>query len=177
MSGRRNPRLTVLAASIVIAAVLIVSGLVIAPTLQAAKTITETSTSTVYQAMSASTTSSASSSNGTATPAPGSNTIGLQGFRLCVSVCPSPRPFLSGTILVNNTSFLTSVQLFVNGTSEGTNSYAAYNPDNTLTDFSMEYSLTLESPPIVTGDSYVLIFVAVFQDDSTAAATTTVVAR
>jgi hypothetical protein len=41
----------------------------------------------------------------------------------------------------------------------------------------MEYSLTLKSPPIVAGDSYALIFVAVFQDNSTAAATTTVVAK
>lgn len=178
MSTHRNPHLTIIAASVVIAAALIVSSLVIAPDLQTTKTITETSTSTVSQATSASSASSSSTSNGNATlPAPGSNTISLQGFRLCISVCPSPRPFLSGSVYVNNTSFLSSLRLFVNGTDEGTNSYAAYGSTNTLTDFSMEYSLTLKSPPIVAGDSYVLILVAVFQDNSTAAATTTVVAK
>ncbi len=102
------------------------------------------------------------------------SSIRLDQFSLCPSNCGYPSPYLSGFIYFNGSAPLKSLQLIVNGTDEGTQSYAGTG-DN-LTKFVMWYKGGFHNPAVVSGDEYTLRFVAVFQDNSTASATTTVVA-
>lgn len=95
--------------------------------------------------------------------------IALEDFSLCPSNCGYPAPYLSGFIYFGGPSPLKSLQLFVNGTDEGTGTY-----DTGLANFVMWYKGGFQHPEVVSGDAYVLRFVAVFEDNSMAMATTTV---
>jgi hypothetical protein len=99
--------------------------------------------------------------------------ISLQGFSLCTSNCGYPSPYLSGYIYFDGPAPLKSLRLIVNGTSQGVQTWTG----NTLAKFVEWYKGGFQNPPVVRGDSYVLQFIATFADNSTAAATTTVVAN
>jgi len=51
------------------------------------------------------------------------NFIAIDSMSLCSSNCNYPSPYLSGTVFVNSTVPLRSLQLYINGTSEGTSNY------------------------------------------------------
>ncbi|HEV2226493.1 MAG TPA: hypothetical protein VGR56_06790 [Nitrososphaerales archaeon] len=98
--------------------------------------------------------------------------IGLQDFSLCSSNCVYPSPYLSGLIYFDAGAPVKSLQLFVNGTDQGVSLWSG----NYLTRFAEQYKGGFQNPAVVKGDAYMLRFVATFQDNSTAMATTTVVA-
>lgn len=89
------------------------------------------------------------------------------GMSLCSSNCNYPGPYLSGTVFVNSTVPLLSIQLSINGTSEGTSNYS-----NNSTKFPIGYkaSPTNQSMPIVSGKTYLIVLVAKFQDNSSSVA-------
>lgn len=98
--------------------------------------------------------------------------ISLEGFGLCSANCVYPAPHLGGLIFFNGPAPLKSLDLSVNGTDQGTQSWSG----TTLTSFALDYKGGFVNPLVVRGDTYVLRFVATFEDNSTASATTTVVA-
>ncbi len=98
--------------------------------------------------------------------------ISLQEFSLCASNCGYPSPYLSGYIYFDGPAPLKSLQLVVNGTVQGVQACNGC----TLTRFIEWYKGGFQSPPVVKGDTYVLQFVATFKDNSTATASTVVVA-
>ncbi len=98
--------------------------------------------------------------------------ISLQGFGLCSSNCGYPSPYLNGFIYFDGPAPLKSLQLIVNGTDQGVQRWN----DSTYTQFVEWYKGGFTNPPVAKGDVYVLIFIATFEDNSTASATTTVVA-
>jgi len=95
----------------------------------------------------------------------------LSGFSLCSSNCTYPTPSLSGQVKLNGQSPLKTLQLFVNGTKEGVGVY-----ETGETNFALQYNAAFKSPEVIAGDSYVIWLLAVFRDNSTALAATTVVA-
>jgi hypothetical protein len=98
--------------------------------------------------------------------------ISLQSFSLCPSDCIYPSPYLTGEIYLGGPSPLKSLQLIVNGTDEGVQTYGP----NTNIDVILIYKGGFQNPPVISGEAYVLRFVATFEDNSTASATTVVVA-
>ena len=63
--------------------------------------------------------------------------------------------------------------MFINDTDEGTTTYT-----NTMTNYALQFKATLSNPamPIIAGKTYKITFVATFQDNTTIAASATVVA-
>jgi hypothetical protein len=98
--------------------------------------------------------------------------MSLQSFSLCPSNCVYPSPYLTGQIYFGGPSFAKSLELFVNGTDEGSLGHGIGNANVIY-----QYKGSFQSPAVVAGEAYVIKFVAVFEDNSTATATTTVVAR
>ena len=98
--------------------------------------------------------------------------ISLQGFSLCASNCGYPSPYLSGFIYFDGSAPLKNLQLVVNGTDQGVQPYTG----NSLAKFVEWYKGGFQNPPVVRGEIYLLQFIATFEDNSTATATTTVVA-
>ncbi|HEV2226044.1 MAG TPA: hypothetical protein VGR56_04475 [Nitrososphaerales archaeon] len=98
--------------------------------------------------------------------------ITLQGFSLCASNCGYPSPYLSGYIYFDGPAPPKSLQLIVNGTSQGVQSWTG----TTLTNFVEWYKGGFQNPPAIKGDTYLLQFIATFEDNSTATAMTTVTA-
>jgi hypothetical protein len=98
--------------------------------------------------------------------------ISLQGFSLCSSNCNYPSPYLSGSIYFNIPAPMKTLRLIVNGTDQGIQSWKCCS----LLQFVLEYKGGFQNPVVVKGDSYVLKFIATFQDNTTASATTTVAA-
>jgi len=95
----------------------------------------------------------------------------LQNFSLCPSNCNYPSPYLSGEIYFGGPSLVKSLELFVNGTDEGKLGHGIG-----VTNVIYQYKGSFQSPQVIAGDAYVIKFVAVFEDNSTATASTTVVA-
>jgi hypothetical protein len=99
--------------------------------------------------------------------------ISLQDFSLCPSDCLYPSPYLTGEIYLGGSSPLKSLQLIVNGTDEGVQTYGP----GTNIDVILIYKGGFQNPQVIRGEAYVLRFVATFEDNSTASAMTTVVAE
>jgi hypothetical protein len=99
--------------------------------------------------------------------------IGLGEMVLCSSDCDYPAPGLSGTVYLNSTSPLKSLQLFVNGTDEGVRTYDA---SLSSIDLNTQYASGFQSPEVIAHDTYTLKFVVTFEDNSTFTATTEVIA-
>jgi hypothetical protein len=99
------------------------------------------------------------------------NGISLQSFSLCPSNCTYPSPYLTGEIYFSGPSLCESLELFVNGTDEGSVGHGIGS-----TNVIYLYKGSFQSPAAVAGDVYVIKFVAVFVDNSMATATTTLVA-
>jgi hypothetical protein len=101
------------------------------------------------------------------------NSISLRDVGLCARICIYPSPELSATILVNASVPLSTLHLYINGTDEGTTRTA-----NTMTNYALLFKATPSNPamPIVDGKTYAITVVATFQDNSTCAASATVVA-
>lgn len=97
----------------------------------------------------------------------------LGGFSLCSSNCYYPAPFLSGTIYFNSTSPVRGFSLTFNGTHEGSILLGYPIP---FTNVPFVYKQTLMSP-VVPGDAYTITFQFFFDDNTTAIASTSVVAR
>lgn len=97
--------------------------------------------------------------------------VTLQSFSLCPSNCLYPSPYLTGEIYFQGPQPVKSLQLFVNGTDEGNLGHGIGQLDVIY-----EYKGTFQSPQAIAGDSYVITFVALYADNSTATAKTTVVA-
>ena len=97
------------------------------------------------------------------------DTITIEGLSLCPSNCNYPSPYLSGTVLINSTTPLTKLEVYVNGTSDGT----PIDHIVTLTTFEYSYkgSLPDDFIPATPGDAYAVTFTATFQDGSVASAT------
>ena len=98
--------------------------------------------------------------------------ISLEGFGLCSENCGYPSPYLSGFIYFDGPAPMKSLQLTVNGTGQEAQTFSGY----TFTQFVEWYKGGFTNPAVVKGDAYVLLFVATFEDNSTASATTVVVA-
>ncbi len=106
------------------------------------------------------------------------NTISVSGLSICPSDCVYPAPYVSAVVLVNSTSPLSSLTVYVNGTfdavaiqqspvqNSGTES-------TTVTTFDYEYKGSVPNAfiPIVAGDTYMFTFVADFRDGSEYTAT------
>jgi hypothetical protein len=100
------------------------------------------------------------------------NGISLHFFSLCVSYCLYPSPYLSGDVFLSGPSPLKALIVFVNGT-EVANLRSGITPANRI----LQYNVTLpQSPVVLVGDLCALRFEAVFQDNSTAFATTVIFA-
>lgn len=97
--------------------------------------------------------------------------ISLQNFALCPSNCIYPSPHLSGAILVNASSPLSSLHLLVNGTDEG-----SFSINSNMTHYIYEYKGGFQNPAVISGKTYWIEFIAMFKDNSTASASTSVVA-
>jgi hypothetical protein len=99
--------------------------------------------------------------------------IGLETIVLCSPDCNYPAPYLSGTVYLNSTSPLRSLQVFINGTSEGIKTYDARLDSISI---STEYESSFQSPQVIYRDTYSVLFVATFEDNVTFSATTEVIA-
>jgi hypothetical protein len=99
--------------------------------------------------------------------------IGLNTIVLCSPDCNYPAPYLSGTVYLNSTSPLRSLQVFINGTSEGVRTY---NARLDSIDISTEYESSFQSPRVVSHGTYSVLFVVTFEDNATFSATTEVIA-
>jgi hypothetical protein len=99
--------------------------------------------------------------------------IGLNTIVLCSPDCNYPAPYLSGTVYLNSTSPLRSLQVFINGTSEGVRTYDARLDS---IDISTEYESSFQSPRVVSHETYSVLFVVTFDDNATFSATTEVIA-
>ncbi len=93
---------------------------------------------------------------------------------ICADSCNYPSPYLSAEVLVDSTSPLRSLQLYVNGTYESTSSYS----NNFTTAYVIQYKAnpTNQTLPIVSGKAYKVTLIATFQDKSISSASTVVVA-
>jgi hypothetical protein len=98
--------------------------------------------------------------------------ISLQSFSLCPSNCLYPSPYLTGEIYLGGPSPMKTLQLQVNGTDEGVMTYGP-----AQTDVILIYKGGFQNPPVISGEAYVLRFLATFEDNSTASATTVVIAE
>ena len=69
---------------------------------------------------------------------------------------------------------MSTLHLFINGTSEGLGTYST----NTMTNYAVVFKANPTNPamPIVAGKTYTITLVATFQDNSTYTASTTIVA-
>ncbi len=96
------------------------------------------------------------------------------GVGICSSNCIYPSPYLSATVLVNASSPLVSLRLFINGTDEGM--VASFN--NTMTDYGyvLKANPHNASMPIQAGLVYSVELVAAFRDGGTSTATASTVA-
>jgi hypothetical protein len=95
------------------------------------------------------------------------------GMSLCSGNCLYPSPYLSGTVFVNSSVPLKTLQLYINGTYEGTSNYTS-----NFTNYAIGYksSPTNQSMPIVSGRTYLITLFATFQDESVSSASIVVVA-
>jgi hypothetical protein len=93
---------------------------------------------------------------------------------ICTASCNYPSPYLSSEVLVNSTSPLRSLQLYINGTYEGASLYS----NNFTTAYVIEYKSnpTNQTLPIVSGKAYEITLIATFQDNSTSSASTRIIA-
>lgn len=100
--------------------------------------------------------------------------ISLSGFSL-ITTGAQIQNYLSGYVYINSTSPLTKLLLFINGTFESERSYS----NNFTTPYAIQYKAGLSntSLPIISGKTYVVEFVAVFQDDSASSATAMITAN
>jgi len=169
---------SVLFASLVVAVILISAAL--AFSLRPVSTTTESSKSTtlggVTTFVSGDQTTGVSPSNQTTTIVSGTNSLPVNysqprnfividsGMTLCSTNCGLyPSPFLSGTVFVNSTIPLRTLQLSVNGTFESSQNYS-----NNFTNYAIEYKLSPnnQSMPIISGKMYFVVLVATFLDTS-----------
>lgn len=105
------------------------------------------------------------------------NSISLQAVGLCASNCVYPSPYLSATVFVNASVPLSTLHLFINGTTEGWGFYSTTTA-NTMANYSVVFKAHPVNPdmPIVAGKTYTITLVATFQDESTYTASIIVVA-
>ncbi|MDG7005834.1 MAG: hypothetical protein JRM86_02750 [Nitrososphaerota archaeon] len=89
----------------------------------------------------------------------------LKEIVLCTLVCGYPLPNLSGTVSFQAPSPLHSLEVSINGTSQGTVTY--HDPAMASVDLETQYDSGPPAPPVVAHDRYVLSFVLVFDDGST----------
>jgi hypothetical protein len=138
---------------------------------------TNTISGTISGTISSNTPSISTSNSITSTPSTGSGSLNFiaisGGMGLCSHNCNYPSPYLSGTVIVNSTVPLRALQLFINGTSEGTSNYSS-----SLSIFTFGYKAnpTNQSMPIVSGKTYLIVLVAKFQDNSSSVASVIVTA-
>ena len=93
---------------------------------------------------------------------------------LCATNCGLyPSPFLTATLLINSTTPLNSLQLYINGTLEATTQYS-----NNFTNYYLQYKSNLinSTVPIVSGDTYAIQFVGTFNDNNAVKTTSVIVA-
>ena len=91
------------------------------------------------------------------------DSITLQDFSICTSGCTYPSPYVSGIILINNSSPLVSLQLIVDGVNQTTLHFS-----NDFLNYAYWYKGTFSSPAAVAGQQYQLQYVATFTDNSKA---------
>lgn len=97
------------------------------------------------------------------------------GVELCSNNCVYPSPFLSALVLVNASSPLSTLHLFVNGTDEGV--VASFdNLYNTVYTYLLKANPLNASMPIQADKTYSVELVATFRDGETSTATASVVA-
>ena len=91
------------------------------------------------------------------------NFIVIDNMTLCSTNCLNPSPFLSGTVFVNSTIPLRTLQLSINGTFESSQNYS-----NNFTNYAIAYKLSPnnQSMPIISGKMYFVVLVATFLDSS-----------
>jgi hypothetical protein len=89
-----------------------------------------------------------------------------------------PPPYLSAEILVNATVPLSKLTLFINGTYEETYIHERAGLELNQTIYVLLYKAGPNNPamPIIPGRTYEIMFVAIFQDNSTSTASASVVA-
>ena len=123
---------------------------------------------------SAQTTSTMSPNPGGSSTQSTTNSISVSGLSICPSDCVYPAPYVSALVLVNSTSPLSSLTVYVNGTFDAVPIQHSGTESNTLTTFGYEYKGSVPNAfiPIVAGDTYKFTFVAEFQDGTAYTATT-----
>lgn len=100
--------------------------------------------------------------------------IGVGELVLCSQNCGYPLPGLSGDLYVNSTSPVRSLQVFVNGTDQGT---VTFDKNLSSIDLSAQYSLSsAEARQVAAHHTYSLRFVVTFEDGQAFAAVTRLIA-
>lgn len=99
------------------------------------------------------------------------NTATLQNFSVCTSSCVYPAPYVSGYVVISNSSPLHSLHLVVNGTDEG---YRYFN--NQFQNFVYYYKGSFSTPTAIAGDKYAIQVTVTFNDNSTSTASVEVTA-
>lgn len=96
-----------------------------------------------------------------------------ESVSLCPRNCLYPSPFLSATLFVNSTAPLKWLQLYINGTFESTHTYT-----NNYTNYAIDYQTSPDNQtlPIMSDNTYIIAFVATFQDGTVSNASTIVFA-
>jgi hypothetical protein len=168
---------SILLATLVVTVILI--SVALAFSLRPVSTTTESSKSTtlggVTTFVSGDQTTGVSPSNQTTTIVSGTNSlpvnysqprnfIVIDSMTLCSTNCGlNPSPFLSGTVFVNSTIPLRTLQLSINGTFESSQNYS-----NNFTNYAIAYKLSPinQSMPIISGKTYFVVLVATFLDTS-----------
>jgi hypothetical protein len=108
-------------------------------------------------------------------PHSGKNSMALTNFSICLRNCAKDPPYVSGSVLVNATTPLVTIQMMINGTKEFQANYADYGVGNYTVPF--HANADNQTLPIIAGAQYLVTLVAVFQDNSTLSASTVVVAQ
>ncbi|MHB8566609.1 MAG: hypothetical protein ACYC7D_07845 [Nitrososphaerales archaeon] len=92
---------------------------------------------------------------------------------ICLANCNYPSPYLAAEVLVNSTSPLRSLRLYINATYESTSTYT----NNFTTPYIIEYKAnpTNQTLPIVSGRTYGVSLLASFGDGSASTASSVVV--
>jgi len=101
------------------------------------------------------------------------DSISVSGLSICPTDCLYPSPYVSGTVIVNGATPLLTLTVYVNGTFDAEPINLTASQANTLTVFAYEYKGSVPNSfiPLVSGDTYVFTFIALFEDGSNTRAT------
>ncbi len=101
------------------------------------------------------------------------DSISVGPLSICPTNCVYPSPYVSGQVLVNATTPLLTLTVYVNGTFDGTPINNTAGEALTGTVFAYEYKGSMPSSltPVVPGDTYAFTFIAGFEDGSSASGT------